>query len=96
MVLAAGALQIVEWDFTLNMLTPGQEVTGNVEGLRCAGHQHIGGACLELIDKATGEVIALVTILKSGGNPEPKDPFDCIFMPCICMPCYVSDTRRLY
>lgn len=50
-------LHRAEWDFTLNKLTPGQEVTGKVEGLRCSGHQHIGGACLELVDKLTGEVV---------------------------------------
>ena len=33
---------MVDWDFTLNELVPGEPLTAPVQALRCDGHQHAG------------------------------------------------------
>lgn len=38
----AGKENVVDWDFTLNELVPGEPLTAPVEALRCDGHQHAG------------------------------------------------------
>ena len=38
----AGRENVVDWDFTLNELVPGEPLTAPVQALRCDGHQHAG------------------------------------------------------
>lgn len=38
----AGGENVVDWDFTLNELVPGEPLTAPVQALRCDGHQHAG------------------------------------------------------
>lgn len=40
----AGGENVVDWDFTLNELVPGEPLTAPVQALRCDGHQHAGNA----------------------------------------------------
>lgn len=49
-----GGENVVDWDFTLNQLVPGEPLTAPVQALRCDGHQHAGAICLELYDQRTG------------------------------------------
>ena len=41
-VCGAGGENVVDWDFTLNELVPGEPLTEPVQALRCDGHQHAG------------------------------------------------------
>ncbi|KAL0039355.1 hypothetical protein WJX79_004672 [Trebouxia sp. C0005] len=53
----AGRENVVDWDFTLNELVPGEPLTAPVQALRCDGHQHAGAICLELYDRSSGAKI---------------------------------------
>lgn len=53
----AGKENVVDWDFTLNQLVPGEPLTAPVQALRCDGHQHAGAICLELYDVTSGHQI---------------------------------------
>ena len=41
-VWCAGGENVVDWDFTLNELVPGEPLIAPVQALRCDGHQHAG------------------------------------------------------
>lgn len=43
----AGGENVVDWDFTLNELVPGEPLTAPVQALRCDGHQHAGIALFQ-------------------------------------------------
>ena len=64
-----GGENVVDWDFTLNELVPGEPLTAPVQALRCDGHQHAGlPFCLLLYLVLEGVLLVATASTYRGAN----------------------------